>query len=307
MMPGELHCCAVPAQHGRVVVVTGASDGIGKVAALRFAQAGATVVMVGRNEAKTAAAAKSIMSAVNGRNVSWEIADLSRQHDVRELAERLCARFEKIHVLVNNAGAIFADRKVTSEGLERTFALNHLACFTLSLLLLDRLYKAAQPGEPARIVLVSSRAHTRASLQLDDLQSERSFRAWRAYDNAKLEVLLFMRVLAQRIDASRVVVQAVHPGVVATRFAATGNGRWGRAMRWILNRQSVTPEEGADTMIWLATSPDAALTTGKYWIKRTERAPSKAAQNDANALSVWQQSAALAGIKADALVESAGQ
>jgi retinol dehydrogenase-12 len=287
---------------GKVIVITGASDGIGRVAAHRLSEAGADVVMIGRNHAKTHAAANAIMSATGLRNVTFEIADLSLQREVHDLAGRLRKRLTKIDVLIDNAGAIFAERRTTAEGLERTFALNHLAYFTLTLLLLPLLSAAATSDHPARVIVVSSRAHVGARLDLGDLQSERSFRAWRAYANTKLENLLFMRELARRLDAAHVTVQALHPGVVATQFAATGNGRWGRFMRWLMNIRSISPAEGADTMIWLATNEDAVRTTGRYWMRRMETSPSRAAKDDAAALALWRASAAIADVDADALI-----
>ena len=153
-----------------VIVVTGASDGIGRAAAQAFAVAGARVVMIGRNEAKTAAAARKIMSETGSRSVEWLIADLTRQDAVRELAQRISEQCPRIDVLVNNAGAVFAKREETSDGIERTFALNHLAYVALALLLLPSLHAASQPGRPSRILNVSSRAHRDADFSLSDVQ-----------------------------------------------------------------------------------------------------------------------------------------
>ncbi|MEP6780060.1 MAG: SDR family NAD(P)-dependent oxidoreductase [Gemmatimonadaceae bacterium] len=288
---------------GKNVVITGASDGIGRVTAQKLAEAGANVVMVGRNEAKTVAAARAIMSDIGQRTVTWEIADLSRQHDVRDLAARLRDRLNSIDVLINNAGAIFHEREVTRDGLERTFALNHLAYFTLTLLLLDRLKNAAKTNAPARVLIVSSDAHRRAQLNLGDLQSESNFRPWRTYGNSKLENILFMRSLAAKVDPRKIVVNALHPGVVSTRFAVTGNGVWGRLMRRTMNLASISAEEGADTLVWLATDPEIGQKTGLYWEKRAVATPSKAALNDENARILWNESEKIAELDADALVE----
>ena len=288
---------------GKNVVITGASDGIGRVAAGKLAEAGANVVMVGRNEAKTIAAARAIMSDIGQRTVTWEIADLSRQHDVRDLAARLRDRLNAIDVLINNAGAIFHEREVTRDGLERTFALNHLAYFTLTLLLLDRLKNAAKTNVPARVLIVSSDAHRRAQLKLDDLQSESNFRPWRTYGNSKLENILFMRSLAARVDSRKIVVNALHPGVVSTRFAVSGNGVWGRMMRRTMNIASISAEEGADTLVWLATDPVIGEKTGLYWEKRSIVTPSNAALNDENARILWEESEKIAELDADALIK----
>lgn len=284
---------------GRCVVITGASDGIGKVAARRLTEMGANVVIVGRDRAKTENVAREIQGTRPHGTVSWDVADLSLQTSVRELAARLLTRLPRIDALVNNAGAIFSERQVTTEGLERTFALNHLAYFTFTLLLLPNIRAAGTPGNPARIVNVASRAHEDASLDLNDLQSERSFRAWRTYNNSKLENILFTRALARRLDPSRVVTHSLHPGLVASQFAVSNNGLWGRFMRAAMNIRAITPERGSDTIVHLVTSAEAAAQTGLYWDKCHVVAPSTAALNDDSAERLWQASAQLAGLDAD--------
>ncbi len=290
---------------GKTVVVTGASDGIGRAAVLAFVQAGASVMMIGRNEAKTAAAASAIMSETGRRTVSWEIADLSRQDAVRDLAHRLRTRVPAIDVLVNNAGALFLDREVTAEGLERTFALNHLQYFTLTLLLLDQIAAAATTAGPSRIISVSSHAHLRARLDMDDLQLTHGYRGWRAYANSKLGNVLFTKALARRLDPSRVITQVLHPGLVATRFAVS-NGWRGRLTRRLMDLRSLTPVQGADTMVWLATADEALTTSGEYWEKRARYTPSVAARSEPLAERLWSASTVLAGIDADALIVEAG-
>ena len=294
----------------RVIVVTGASDGIGKAAVSALVQRGATVVMVGRNEAKTAAAARAIMSAVPGASardaVTWEVADLARQDAVHELATRLRDRLPRIDALINNAGALFMTREVTAEGLERTFALNHLAYFTLTLRLLDRLAASADAtGTPARVVCVSSRAHEEARFDHANLQFANAYAAWRAYGNSKLANILFTKALARRTEPTRLVVHALHPGVVATRFAVNDNGRRGRLARRIMDFVSISPERGADTMVWLATTPEALDTTGRYWVKRREAEPSRVARDEGEAEFLWQESMCLTGLDADAMIRNA--
>jgi NAD(P)-dependent dehydrogenase (short-subunit alcohol dehydrogenase family) len=290
--------------HDKVVVVTGASDGIGRAAVQQFAEAGARVVMVGRNEAKTRAAANAIMSASGRRDITWAIADLSRQDAVRELALRLREAHPQIHVLANNAGAMFLERQETVDGLEQTFALNHLSYFTLALQLLPSLYAAGAPGAPARVVNVSSRAHENAKLDLDDLQLTRGFGGWRAYANSKLCNIWFTRSLSRRLDTTRVVTHAMHPGVVSTRFA-TNNGRMGRLLRGLMDVVSITPDAGADTLVWLSGADVAARDSGHYWQKRRLRAPSRTAQRDDWAETLWARSATLAGLDADLLLQQA--
>lgn len=294
---------------GKTVVVTGASDGIGKAAVRAYVAAGASVVMIGRNEAKTAAAARSIMSELGAesgttderRAITWEIADLSRQEAVHDLADRLLARLPRIDVLANNAGALFLDRQVTSEGFERTFALNHLSYFTLTLRLLEPLVAASRPGAPSRVLNVSSRAHTNAHPALDDLQLERSFRGWTQYANTKLYNLWFTRALARRLDPARVITQSLHPGVVRTRFA-TNNGPMGRMLRRVMDVVSVTPEQGADTLVWLSHTPEALDGSGDYWVNRRRVTPSRAARDVARAMRLWATTSTLTGLDANQLI-----
>ena len=293
---------------GKTVVVTGASDGIGKAAVRAYVAAGATVVMVGRNEAKTAAAARSIMSdlghASGDRPITWEIADLSRQDAVHDLADRLLARLTQIDVLANNAGAMFLEREQTPEGFERTFALNHLSYFTLTMRLLAPLVAASRPGAPARVLSVSSRAHKNAHPRLDDLQLERSFGGWTQYANSKLYNIWFTRALARRLDPLRVVAQALHPGVVSTRFA-TNNGGMGRLLRRAMDLISVTPAQGADTLVWLSQAPEALDGSGDYWEKRVRVTPSSTARDDAGAEQLWTTTSQLTGLDADQLIRDA--
>lgn len=289
---------------GRVIVVTGASDGVGKAATRAFARDGAEVVMIGRNEAKTAAAARAIMSETGSRTVYWHIADLSEQDAVRELAARIRATYQRVDVLANNAGAMFFDRSLTRDGLERTFALNHVSYALLTALLLPCLSRASAAGRPARVISVASRAHRDARPDLDDLQGALRFGAWRAYANSKLFNIWFTRALAKRVDARQLSVHALHPGVVKTRFA-TNNGRLGRVFRRVMDLRSVTPEQGADTLVWLASAPEALVHQGGYWVRRTLTAPSSLARDDARGERFWRQTATLVQVDLDAAVRDA--
>ena len=293
---------------GKTIVVTGASDGIGQAAVRAYAAAGASVIMIGRHEAKTAAAAQHIMrslgDAASRPAISWEIADLSRQEEVHAVADRVIARAPRIDVLANNVGAIFLDREVTAEGFERTFALNHLSYVTLTLRLLAPLVAASRPGAPARVLTVSSRAHENASPALDDLQRERDFGGWTQYANSKLYNIWFTRALARRLDPARVVTQALHPGVVRTRFA-TNNGRMGRLLRRVMDVVSVTPEQGADTLVWLSHADDALTGSGDYWVKRRRTPPSRTARDDARAELLWTRTSQLTGLDADRFIRDA--
>lgn len=288
----------------RVVVITGASDGIGRAAARQYAGAGARVVMIGRNEAKTSAAAYAIMTETGRRDITWLVADLSRQDAVRDLATQLRREHPKIHVLANNAGAMFLERHETADCLEQTFALNHLSYFTLTLLLLSSLYAGSGAGAPARVINVSSRAHENATVDLNDLQLTRGFGGWRAYANSKLFNIWFTRSLSRRLDTARVVSHAMHPGVVRTRFA-TNNGCVGRLLRGLMDVVSITPDQGADTLVWLSGADEAREESGRYWCKRRAQTPSRTARRDDWAEVLWKRSAQVVGLDADALLQQA--
>jgi len=281
---------------GKVCVVTGATSGIGKATAAALARLGATVVLVGRDRSRTEAAAAEI-SSVSASPPRVEIADLASLDQVRELASRL-AEQERIDVLVNNAGLVLGERRTTPDGFEHVFALNHLAPFLLTSLLLPKLTASA----PARVVTVTSDAHSAARLDLTDPNLEHGWDSWRSYANSKLANILFTRELARRLDGTGVTANCAHPGVVRTGF--------GREARPLL-RLGVTiarpfmasPERGADTIVYLASSPDVADETGGYYVKRQRREPSAAARDDAAARKLWEISEKMTGL---APAQSAG-
>ena len=274
---------------GKVCVVTGATSGIGKATAAALARLGATVVLVGRDRSRTEAAAAEIGS-VSASPPRAEIADLASLEQVRELAGRL-AGLERIDVLVNNAGLVLGERQTTPDGFEHVFALNHLAPFLLTSLLLPKLTASA----PARVVTVTSDAHSAARLDLSDPNLEHGWDSWRSYANSKLANILFTRELARRLDGTGVTANCAHPGVVRTGF--------GREARPLL-RLGVTiarpfmasPERGADTIVYLASSPDVADETGGYYVKRQRREPSAAARDDAAAQKLWEISEKMTGL-----------
>jgi retinol dehydrogenase 12 len=274
---------------GKVCVVTGATSGIGKATAAALARLGATVVLVGRDRSRTEAAAAEIGS-VSASPPRAEIADLASLEQVRELAGRLTG-LERIDVLVNNAGLVLGERRTTLDGFEHVFALNHLAPFLLTSLLLPKLTASA----PARVVTVTSDAHSAARLDLSDPNLEHGWDSWRSYANSKLANILFTRELARRLDGTGVTANCAHPGVVRTGF--------GREARPLL-RLGVTiarpfmasPERGADTIVYLASSPDVADETGGYYVKRQRREPSAAARDDAAARKLWEISEKMTGL-----------
>ena len=274
---------------GKVCVVTGATSGIGKAVATAGARLGATVVLVGRDRRRTEAAAAEIGS-VSASPPQAEIADLASLEQVRGLAGRL-AGLERIDVLINNAGLVLRERRITPDGFEHVFAVNHLAPFLLTSLLLPKLTASA----PARVVTVTSDAHSAARLDLSDPNLERGWDSWRAYANSKLANILFTRELARRLDGTGVTANCAHPGVVRTGF--------GRDARPLL-RLGITiarpfmasPERGADTIVYLASSPDVAGQSGGYYVKRQRREPSPAARDEGAARELWQISQEMTGL-----------
>jgi NAD(P)-dependent dehydrogenase (short-subunit alcohol dehydrogenase family) len=281
---------------GKVCVVTGATSGIGKAAAAALAGLGATVVLVGRDRGRTEAAAAEIGSA-SAPAPRAEVADLASLEQVRALAERM-AGLERIDVLINNAGLVLGERRITPDGFEHVFALNHLAPFLLTNLLLPKLAASA----PARVVTVTSDAHSAARLDLNDPNLERGWDSWRSYANSKLANILFTRELARRSDGTGVTANCAHPGVVRTGF-----GRESRPLLklgiTIARPFMASPERGADTIVYLASSPDVAGQTGGYYVKRQQREPSAAARDDAAARKLWEISEKLTGL---ASAQSAG-
>lgn len=268
---------------GKVALVTGATNGIGKVAATALASKGAEVVIVGRDRAKTDTVLQEIQSQSGNANVSALLGDLSRVSEVRRVAAEFRAKHDKLHVLLNNAGALFHDREVTAEGFERTFALNHLAYFVLTNELLDLLKASA----PARIVSVASEAHRVPPLDFDDLQHERGYVRFKVYGRSKQANILFTRELARRLEGTGVTANCLHPGVVATSF---GSGKGFVASLINLAKPfMITPEKGADTAVWLATSPEVAGVSGKYFAKRKERTPAPIGVDDAAAKRLWEE------------------
>lgn len=274
---------------GTVCVVTGATSGIGRAAATALAKLGATVVMVGRDRGRTEAAAAQI-AAVSASPPRTEIADLASLEQVRGLAGRL-AGLERIDVLINNAGLVLGERRLTPDGLEHVFALNHLAPFLLTNLLLPTLTASA----PARVITVTSDAHSAARLDFSDPNLEHGWDSWRSYANSKLANILFTRELARRLDGTGVTANCAHPGVVRTGF-----GRESRPLLklgiTIARPFMLSPKRGADTIVYLASSPDVAGQTGGYYVKRQRREPSAAARDDTAARELWELSERMTGL-----------
>ncbi len=271
-----------------LVLLTGATRGIGQAAALELARQGAELALVGRNSERVADVARQARAAGGGAAVHEHVADLTLMAEVRGLAAEAMERYEHIDVLANNAGALFATRKETSEGLERTFALNHLAPFLLSNLLLERL-------QGGRVVTTASDAHQSGRLDLDDLQSEHGYSAMRVYGTSKLCNILFTRELARRVPELH--ANCFHPGVVRTGFGKNEGGIWKLATT-LGGPFFRSPERGARSLVWLALSREAALLDGEYVEDEKVRAPSAQAQDPELAAQLWERSAQLVSLAA---------
>ena len=248
---------------GKVCIVTGANSGIGKATALGLAQMGATVIMISRDQAKGEEAQHEIKEKSGNDAVHLMLADLSSQASIRQLAENFQQHYQQLHVLINNAGSVNLRRRETLDGLEMTFAVNYLAPFLLTNLLLDKLKASA----PARIVNVSSESHESGYIKMDDLELEKGYRLMRAYGQSKLALVLFTYELARRLQGTGVTANCLHPGFVATNFGQNGVGTVGRSITKLIFTLGISPEEGAKTSIYLASSPEIEGVTGKYFVK----------------------------------------
>lgn len=273
---------------GKTAVITGASSGIGLETARALAERGARVVMVVRSEARGRAAREKILETAPEAAVELVLADLSARSELRRAAAEILERCPSIELLINNAGAVNTDRHVTDDGLELTFAVNHLAYFELTALLLDRIKRSA----PARIISVASDAHHRARLDLDDLQGEKRWNGWIQYCNSKLENVLFTRELARRLEGTGVTATCLHPGVIASSFGQSASG----PINWFFRfaRPFLLDEkQGAATTIHLATAPESLVTSGEYYAKKKVARSSSASRDPEAARRLWAASEAL--------------
>ncbi len=271
---------------GKVVVITGATSGIGLIAAQRLAGNGARLVLIARDRERAAAAMKSL-----GEGHSVHYADLSRLAEMKRVAAEIAAEEPRIDVLINNAGALFSSRHVTEDGLELTFALNHMAYFVVTLGLAGPLRAAGR----ARVVNTSSDAHKGKRLDFSDLQSERGYRGFNVYGRSKLCNILFTRELARRWAGTGVTANCLHPGFVATRFGDQSGGMMPGMIRFA-KLFAISPEKGAETLVYLASSDEVAGVSGAYFYKCREEQPTREAQDDEVARRLWAESARLAGM-----------
>ncbi len=276
---------------GKTVLVTGATDGIGLITARELARMGARTLLVGRNPQKTANAAEQVRKETGNPQVETLLADLSVMAEVRGLAEQVRGRTDRLDVLVNNAGAIFVSRQVSIDGYEMTFALNHLSYFLLTHLLLDPL----KSSSPARVVNVSSAAHYGGRMYFDDLQLERGFQSWKAYAQSKLANVLFTYELARRLEGTNVTANTLHPGFVATNFGKS-NGGFFRSLFGLFQVGAISPDEGAQTSIYLASSSDVDGINGQYFDKQKAVKSSPASYDLDSARRLWEISLELTGL-----------
>jgi retinol dehydrogenase-14 len=269
---------------GKTVLVTGGTGGIGKATATGLAAMGARVGIIGRDTARTRAAAAEIAVASGNPAVDAFPADMSSQAEVRRLAGKALAAYLQLDVLVNNVGGFWASRRVTADALEYTFAVNHLAPFLLTSLLLDRLTASA----PARIVTVSSGAHATGRINFSDLQGERRYSGQQAYSQSKLANIMFTYELARRLEGTGVTATVLHPGVVRTGFAAEDPSPVWKAFLPLIRLFLKTPEKGAATSIYLASSPEVEGVTSTYFVGCKQKASSPASCDPAASERLWQ-------------------
>jgi len=274
---------------GKTVVITGATSGIGEIAAIRLAEQGARIVFTARDQARATDTLAALRKANARADHTLHMADLSLLSEMKRVAGEL-AREPQIDVLVNNAGALFNKRQETADGLEMTFALNHMAYFVVTNLLLGKL----KPG--ARIVTVASNAHRGGKLDLGDLQARKGYIGFPVYARSKLCNILFNRELARRIVGSGVTANALHPGFVATRFGDNSGGLIRTVLKVAKPIGAISPEEGAKTIIYLASSPEVAAVSGEYFYECKPATPTAEARNDEDARKLWEISESIAGL-----------
>ena len=254
---------------GKTVLITGATDGIGKQAAKELAKMGATMVLVGRNEDKCTQAVEEVNAFSGNQRASYLLADLSSMSSVKELAENFQAGFSRLDVLVNNAGGAFLSRRITEDGFEKTFALNHLAYFLLTDLLLEMLKENA----PSRVINVSSNSHYNGKFDFKDLHLRWFYFVFRAYSQSKLANVMFTYALARRLEGSGVTANCLHPGLVRTGIFGKVKG----VPKWIeklLLRKAISVEAGAETIVYLSSSEEVSADSGNYYYKKVPRTTS---------------------------------
>ncbi len=285
-----------PQMTGKTVLITGGTGGIGRAAAVGLASMGARVGITGRDRARAERAAAAIALESGNSAVEVFVADMSSQTEVRRLAGEVLSTYPRLDVLLNNVGGFWAHRHVTADGLEHTFALNHLAPFLLTSLLLQRLMATA----PARVVTVSSGAQAQGKIDFDDLMGERKYSGQRAYSQSKLANVMFTYELAKRLGGTGVTATVLHPGVTRTAFGTEDSARAMAPIIAVLRPFMRNPERGADTAVYLASSPAAEGVTGRYFANRKATKTHKSSYDTANTGRLWRVSADLVDQPVDA-------
>ena len=275
--------------NGKICLVTGATDGIGKVSARVLAEMGAKVIIVGRNPEKSAAVLTELRSISGNENIDLLMADLAVMQEVRDLAEQVTNSYDRLDELLNNAGGYFSKHEITSDGLEMTFALNHMSYFLLT----NKLMELLKYSAPARIVNVSSDAHYGVNMEFENLNGEQKYKAWKAYQKSKLANVLFTYELLEKVPED-ITVNCLHPGFVATNFGHNNGGFIGPVLKIAQRISAINPEEGAETSIFLCSSPEVKGVTGKYFFKCKPKTSSQESRNKDTGKRLWQISSDLA-------------
>jgi NAD(P)-dependent dehydrogenase (short-subunit alcohol dehydrogenase family) len=276
----------------KTIIVTGATSGIGRITALELAKKGATVVLAVRNESKAKRAVANIRQEAGHDRVDYLIVDFASQASIRQMAAIFLTRYDRLDILINNHGKVNILRRETADGIEETFAVNHLGYFLLTNLLLERIIQSA----PARIINISSGSHRDGRIDFDNLQLQEGYSWNRAYGNSKLANIPFTIELAERLEGTAVTANSLHPGWVATNIGANNVPIFGRLGKAIINLTAISPEKGAETTLYLATSPDVANVSGQYFYKCKPARPTAAAQDKAVARRLWEVSERLVGL-----------
>ncbi len=277
---------------GKVCLVTGANSGIGRETALGLASAGAKVVMLARNEQKGEAAREYIISESSNKDVNLVLCDLSNMQEIRRFAQQFLEDYDKLDVLINNAGAVFSKRNVTSEGFERTLAVNYLAPFLLT----HELLRLLKSSAPARVINLTSGLHSKAKLDLDDIQSETRYKGMDTYQTTKLMVLLFSYKLARILQGTGVTVNAVSPGFVATNLGRNSGSLMSRIMFGMMKPFQISPKEGAATSLYAATSIELEGVTGKHFAKSQETDTSTISHDASLQDDLWTRTISMLGL-----------
>ncbi|MCY3796693.1 MAG: SDR family oxidoreductase [Chloroflexi bacterium] len=282
--------------NGKRVLITGATNGIGAQAALELAKMGADVVIVGRDANKTRKVRNDLQAQSGNSTIDILVADLSSMDEIRRIAAEFREKYDRLDVLLNNAGAVFSDYQKSADGYEMTFALNHISYFLLTHLLLDILIQTSQEQGEARIVNVSSSAHTNATLRLDSLRNERGYSFMNSYGASKLMNVQFTYELARRLADTTVAVNAVHPGLVATGFGHNTGGLWSNLIKIAQKLFAISPQKGAETLVYLAASPEVTGISGKYWNEKQQKRSSDNSYDREQQKRLWEFSAEATGV-----------